>query len=121
MAALSTHSETPTTVAELAAELTRLNEVGSSSGNSTADSEFFHRHPLSKVPTEHREAFAVWLRRKAPRTALTATSTLTAPDANGIPAPVLTAWLGRLPGDAVIVRESEEPLTLRATWTEGAR
>jgi hypothetical protein len=107
-----------TTVAELAAEMTRLNEIGASSGNRRTDSEFYHTHALSSVPTEHREAFARWLRRHAPATALTATSTLTAPDANGIPAPVLTAWLARLPADAVVVRESEEPLTLRATWTE---
>ena len=111
---------TPTTVAQVAAEVTRLNTIGKTTGRDVprADSEWYHSHRLSDVPNEHREKFAAWLNRLAPSTALAATSTLTAPDDNGIPGPVLAAWLARLPKDAVIVRETEEPLTLLATWTE---
>lgn len=106
------------TLLDFTENIRRLNKVGASSGNGRTDSEWFHRHPLAKIPPEHREALEKYLDRITPSRAVTATADITAPDGNGIHGSMLAAWLARFPSDAVVTRESEDPLTLRATWTE---
>jgi hypothetical protein len=110
----------PRTLAEAAADLERLVRVGKSSNGGRADSEWYHRHPLAnaEISTEARDMFARWLARLAPRQAHTATATLVVADENGVPTPVLAAWLARLPGDAVVTQDGQ---TWTATWTEAAR
>lgn len=106
------------TLVGFAEDVRRLNRIGVTKGAARQDSEWFIGHPLASLSSEAREALEAYLERITPRRAVTATAILVSPDALGFPHQLLGAWLSKFPADAVITRESDAPLTLRATWTE---